>query len=371
MGSLIRLLLGVVVAGAFSMFLPREIGREIHLASVWEHSLPVALSAADQATAGLSPPDDLFVLTDDMHWLAVDAGTGEPRRAGTRTDHFSASRVGLINQPDAARSWAVEGWDGDVRAIVPRQGVPVLEGQLLLQFTPDGRLGATDVGTGGSTVVDMPMDPSVYGVAAVSDRNPMVAVGSVHGELVVGSGAVTWSYRFRHRRFSDQSSAVYAVQPVSAASRELVVLQGREPQRLHRITLDESGSMSTELVAELTGSQQVASATSIDVSDPSLLVVGLQSGILIVDRESGTLRRVPIAGLDVLWGTLRAPADTVLVSAGSEQTALLSLVSIDYNPLATWRLEASRVAAIAAETDRPLVVLDAGRGRFVALEVRL
>lgn len=371
MGRFARIILGVLLAGVLSMFLPRDIGRELRLVAAWTHRPEAVGSSALDAAIDRDSLSDLMVLVAGTRWSAVRARDGRALRSGVRTAHFTASTDGYVNQPDVARSWAVQGWDGSVLGIVPRQGLPVLEDSVLAQFTADGVLAATDIARGARTQVRMPAEPSVYALDAREGGAPLVAVGSVHGELAVARAGDAWTHRFRHRRFTEASSAIYAIDILPSSSRDLLILHGRNPQQLSRVVLGAAGEVRAELVTSLEGSEQVAWPTNIDASDPDLLAVGLNRSVLIIDRESGTLRRVPIPGSDILWGTRDGPVGTVMVGAGSDRESILVLVSADFSPLATWRFTGSGIAALPPDRGQAMMVLELDDGGFIALEARL
>ena len=182
MAGFFRLILAFLAATVIAFGVPRDAGREVALHVRWERHLGDAVPGI---SGDSSASDRTVVVSSSDRFALLDGADGAVRAGGIRTDVFTASSAGFINQSSSVPRWAVQSWAGDILSIVPNRGDPHLRDTILAQFSGDGTVWVEDIETGNEYLVDLPPDSTVYDLTLRSGGEPWIAAGSLRGELLV------------------------------------------------------------------------------------------------------------------------------------------------------------------------------------------
>ena len=373
MAGFFRLILAFLAATVIAFGVPRDAGREVALHVRWERHLGDAVPGI---SGDSSASDRTVVVSSSDRFALLSVADGAVRAGGIRTDVFTASSAGFINQSSSVPRWAVQSWAGDILSIVPNRGDPHLRDTILAQFSGDGTVWVEDIETGNEYLVDLPPDSTVYDLTLRSGGEPWIAAGSLRGELLVAGpdDEVRWRRTFRFSPYADQAPVVYAVRfaPWDSENRRprLLALQGLNPQQLLLAETADAGMMDVESVATVPDRFAVRWPASIEVDRLGRVVVGLRGAVLIAAPDSDEVDFLEIPGALTLDGVVEGAAETTVLATSGLDGAIVTVTDGALTTASHWSFPGVRVAAIRDDPDAGLVVLQTGES-IVALEARL
>jgi hypothetical protein len=368
--AVIRVILAILAGIAVSTLLPREAGRELHLAVRWDLSLDGRPVPADIAVE--SEPET-FIARTEGRFALVETDSGRPLVTGLRPPIFEAATVGFIGQSSDAPRWAVQSWDGRMITTANRFGVPRLHDALLLQFGEDHRVFLSSLDGTLSGEFFLPEGATVYDLTRTPDGVVYLAAGAVDGTLSVVSSAssLAWSHQFDFQRYSGESPVVYSLSFLAGnpdAVPRLLVVQGLHPQRVLLAELREDGTIGIEPVFTVPTEQSVRWPTTIHVDEDGHVVIPLLGSVAMADTETEGIRLLSVPGSTAVVGALSLAGGRRLIAGERRGGAYLLIDEESRDTTVTWPLPGLSAAHVAA--DAPLVVVRRG-DRFLGVEVTL
>ncbi|MCG8481548.1 MAG: hypothetical protein MI724_20805 [Spirochaetales bacterium] len=323
MWAVARFLFAVFIGSIAALVLPRSIGGEIRLFVPWDLRLTPSGSATFDPSA-VGEFGAVAVETSTMLAL-VEPTTGRVVASVPRGESVAVSENAYISQTSSASNWTVRNWHGEIVMIVPNVGLPRIDGDVLLQFAPDGTITAHHLARRWRRTMDPAADLTVYGVLS-SDSAAFVGRGTLRGELEIASmvDRRVWRHRFDFPYFSGAVPTVYGLQltPVlelpdrnaDSLVAEIAVIRGLNPQMISIGALDLQDDVLLYLDYEVPPEMAVRWPTGIVTLEDGRTIVGLAGGFAVAQPTGGGIAFHRLPGAVGIDGVSVSADDKVVMS---------------------------------------------------------
>ncbi len=379
MWAVARFLFAVLIGSIVAAFLPRSIGGEIRFVVPWDLRLtPSGAAARDASAAGAF---DAFAVETSTMLVLVESGTGRVVASVPRGESATASEHAYISQPSSSSNWTVRDWDGEIIMIVPNVGLPRIEGDMLLQFAPDGSITTHHLSRRWRHTMGPANDLTVYGVLS-SDATAFIGRGTLRGDVEVASmvDRRVWRHRFDFSYFSGAVPTVYSLKLAPIVDRadrdtdslvaEITVLRGLNPQMISIGALGIRDEESFRLDREVPREMAVRWPTGIVTLEDGRTIVGLAGGFALIRPIEGEIGFYRVPGVVGIDGVLETAGDKLAMSFPYTGGTTIAVGDAQIQRVYTVALPGLRARALARRPDDAALFIMERDDLLLAVEVR-